>query len=414
MTYSIKRIVGNLAIVWISVQLIFFGYQSNTFSVSYGENLIEKSANEFQNSNKNEQIDAIGTTSIEFNVDSKTGSTNETQSISTNTILRNTILNEIENENSVYFVDSLRLDLKEQEKYIEYLNFTKNDNVYLPNCGRLWLYKHFNLILSITNIENEFIPSLNQQIPSKLDFNKYKLKYFNQISNDNISLNIDNFTFSDYISNRKWMIDTKLRMNKYDSKLDLYYITKSIEIGNINPAIKRCNASKVQLYVEILGNEILGGIAYPRLYSEKYPCNWYFPFNITISGKYIVNVRLLYWNGQSEFNNDKCYNIENIGWRSLHNHNNNNSNKLNNVFNDVSVSLRIDSRSKFYDRAYSCCEWCTRMGPYICKYWMSGDKLNSKTHMHVGQRCIMFYDENYFDYLIQMDKKRYIYISDIS
>ena len=68
----------------------------------------------------------------------------------------------------------------------------------------------------------------------------------------------------------------------------------------------QCDASRVSIYVSVIGQqsdtEYLGGIAIPH----NTKCEWYYLFNITLSGNYTIIARLLYYDGEMQANNLLC------------------------------------------------------------------------------------------------------------
>jgi hypothetical protein len=58
-----------------------------------------------------------------------------------------------------------------------------------------------------------------------------------------------------------------------------------------------CNASKLELWVRIAGPEIFAGSAIP---SSKQSCEWSFPFHLERIGEYIVESKILLYNGRAD------------------------------------------------------------------------------------------------------------------
>eukprot|EP01084_Bolivina_argentea_P189399 325710_1 len=232
-----------------------------------------------------------------------------------------------------------------------YLYFTndaydKEANV----CGRLWLYNNHGILLSITNKK--------------------------ELSNPN------NYIYLD----------------KYDADIinGAEYTRQTIIIQQMNEIDNNFNCSDITIFVRISGTETIGGLAQVYFNQKHQQCYWFYNFKITLPGKYTVVARMIYFKGYLDFDNSLCFMSENKGWKSI-------GAPYSNItalyafnhpdeFDDKLISTRIDYRLyrlRFYDRHYSCCEWCARMRWDICKYWMSGPGFNKR-----NDRCLMFYDEN--------------------
>ena len=75
----------------------------------------------------------------------------------------------------------------------------------------------------------------------------------------------------------------------------------TIYISNIQQDIS-CNASSITIHVDVSGPERLGGFAIPN----ENRCEWHYPFMVTVSGTYTIEARLLYINGDVDFDYKLC------------------------------------------------------------------------------------------------------------
>lgn len=189
-------------------------------------------------------------------------------------------------------------------------SFSQTSSIY--NCGRFWLYRNMQLLLSITSITNS-----------------------------------------------------------------------RITIANVNPNIKNCDASRLTIYVRVIGVEIIGDSAK----ANDTHCEWYFDFVISISDWYIIDARLLDLDGNMEFNYNKCHFQEN---KILYNKQTTFFDTKG-IYHDTKfINVQINYK-KFYKSSEQCCEWCTRQGINKCKYFIAS---NTFEHFLYPNRCIMFANIN--------------------
>eukprot|EP01083_Nonionella_stella_P089475 249645_1 len=225
----------------------------------------------------------------------------------------------------------------------EYIYFTDepyndSDSQY---CGRVWLYKHHNIVLSITNKHQFTHP--HQPI------------YLQQMSHSHPKR----------------------------------YTEQTVVIEQVNRMNPSFDCSDLTIFVRISGAETLGGFA-SVAHNTKHECFWWFKFRITLPGNYSIIARILYYKGHLDFDNNKCELQLNAGWKSS-NSNISTQDAYNKpeLFDDPLISTRIDWRLQFYDRHYSCCEWCSRLPTETCSKWMSGPGFGRR-----NDRCNMFHDEH--------------------
>ena len=220
-----------------------------------------------------------------------------------------------------------------------------------------------------------------------------------------------------------------------------------VEIMSLSLNMKKCNASQLTIYVTVQGEQFFGGIAEPDTTLQSRTCSWYFTFDIgldshsktvdididSVVSEYTINAYLLTWNAHVTFDNYKCQERRNKIWHSMivnlntqpndrehdERNDNENGNKLNHfsvddnvdddddehgdfIYHDIAISskLPIDPDSQeftFRDPIFSCCEYCTRLGPILCGYWISHvwDETNK------FQQCITLYDDKFFAFLVE-------------
>eukprot|EP01084_Bolivina_argentea_P259734 438374_1 len=171
---------------------------------------------------------------------------------------------------------------------------------------------------------------------------------------------------------RLWLYDmTGLILTIYNITNDTVYI-KNINHNND----KNCNTSKIKIYVTIQGIEYFGGLAY----GSNIKCEWYFNFKISISSIYNIKARLLYYNGDVEFNYNLCENKQDY---LLWNDETSSLNDTRGIYTDTTYIYKQIGHEKFYASNEQCCEWCSRNSKY-CKYFLSNDG------NILENRCIMF------------------------
>lgn len=119
-------------------------------------------------------------------------------------------------------------------------------------------------------------------------------------------------------------------------------------------------------FVQQLGPERLGGFAIP----SQSRCEWHYPFMITLSGNYTVEARLLYVNGDRDFNHSQCHFQEGVIPFNEHSTEGINITTGSGTYSDEHHIIdRVQPGKRFIDAKLSCCEWCSRR--HDCGYWIS-------------------------------------------
>eukprot|EP01083_Nonionella_stella_P035508 96878_1 len=170
--------------------------------------------------------------------------------------------------------------------------------------------------------------------------------------------------------------------NHHGLRLSVHTITNdTVYIKNISPGRQHCNASRITLYVTIQGHELLGGLAIP----DPIKCQWHYTFRITVSGHYKVMTRLLYYDGDIEFNYSKCNVIRN----SIVYNNITTVIDSDGVYHDDTYIMQRIYDEKFYKEQEQCCEWCARVDR--CAMYISYQANARDDPLSVlSNRCIMF------------------------
>jgi len=122
----------------------------------------------------------------------------------------------------------------------------------------------------------------------------------------------------------------------------------TVQIQDRGFSTTSCNASLISIWVRVSGSSIYAGLAVPH----PTKCSWEFSFLIDEPGTYVIEAKLLMYNGNVDHNFDLC-NIQ---------HNTNTP--------DFGEFFSLTGW-KFYDNVRSCCEACTRLGKSRCTRWTS-------------------------------------------
>jgi hypothetical protein len=126
-----------------------------------------------------------------------------------------------------------------------------------------------------------------------------------------------------------------------------------------------CNASKLDLYVRISGPEIMAGSAIPSIKD----CLWTFSFHLDRPGEYIVESKILVYNGQADVH-PNAFNYSNV----------------NITDKDLPLNLRhvYFNGRKLYSPYTGCAEVCTRVPR--CVSWAYPTRIASSG-------CELFFDD---------------------
>ena len=119
-------------------------------------------------------------------------------------------------------------------------------------------------------------------------------------------------------------------------------ITNEILIHPISPNMT-CNASKLDIWVRVSGSEILAGSAIP----DAHTCTWRFPLKSIKVGVYLVEIKILLYNGRANVHPNDCkYEVI--------------QKKVAFTYFPSNLQHEGFTGSKFYNSRYACCEICTR------------------------------------------------------
>lgn len=155
----------------------------------------------------------------------------------------------------------------------------------------------------------------------------------------------------------------------------------SVSIWNVGA--NRIDCHSLTIWVRVSGPEIFAGTAHAiNSTSDKSDtCHWSFALDIRISGHYLVDAKVLVWNGKAPVDPQEC----SLTKPSKHT-----------VEKMLSHRHRERVTSfKFEEPQYTCCEICTRV-PH-CVYW----SFPSPSDIFGAKSCELYFDDRSFPNLTE-------------
>ena len=150
----------------------------------------------------------------------------------------------------------------------------------------------------------------------------------------------------------------------------------------------RDDCDQLTIWVRVNGPEIFAGrakaVKLASSESKRSSCHWEFPFNLQLEGEYIVDAKVLVWNGRANVGgNDRS---------QCQYHTGNVTESAAEILKDL---LPVHAGFVGYKMHYptkTCCEVCTRLAPY-CQYWASPPIKIPKATFGVNG-CELYFPEN--------------------
>ena len=150
-------------------------------------------------------------------------------------------------------------------------------------------------------------------------------------------------------------------------------------IGGISGDGPKRDCHLLEVWVRVRGPEVFAGGATPvQPDDETMNCYWVFDFDLQVSGDYIVESKVLLWNGKE---------IKHDGTNQCVAENGNVSQAILEQYDHIGFR-----GFKLYDAAVSCCEFCSRQTNPPCRFWSSPPlKMEDPTWFVNG--CEFFFDK---------------------
>jgi hypothetical protein len=148
---------------------------------------------------------------------------------------------------------------------------------------------------------------------------------------------------------------------------------KTYKISIVNLTNEPCKASRLSIWMGVRGPQLHGGAAVP----DEESCSWSYELKVDIAGEYVLDVRLLHWDGHLDTDMKQCNNVDGMAY---------------NMDEATVVHTEPRNKGRFYGNELACCELCTRMAPFNgCKYWTwwSLEAPGGKKHLD-KPKCALF------------------------
>jgi hypothetical protein len=148
---------------------------------------------------------------------------------------------------------------------------------------------------------------------------------------------------------------------------------KTYTVSIVNLTDKKCKASRLSIWIGVRGPELQGGAAVP----DENTCSWSYEVKVNIAGEYVLDVRLLHWDGHLDFDMEQCKFTKGLAY---------------DMTTATVVHTEPRNKGRFYGNERACCELCTRMAPFNgCKYWTwwSLEAPGGKKHLD-KPKCALF------------------------